>query len=169
MASKSKPGMSKSKAGNSNSGKKVVAQNRKARHDYHVLDTYEAGLVLSGTEVKSLRTAKLNLRDSYARVDGVEVYLYNVHISPYMAATHFNHDPDRPKKLLLHRREICKLSEQTQQKGLTVVPLRVYFNARGFAKVEIALVRGKREYDKRQEIARRDADRAIQRVLKEVG
>ena len=161
--------MSKSKAGNSNSGKKVVAQNRKARHDYHVLDTYEAGLVLSGTEVKSLRTAKLNLRDSYARVDGVEVYLHNVHISPYMAATHFNHDPDRPKKLLLHRREICKLSEQTQQKGLTVVPLRVYFNARGFAKVEIALVRGKREYDKRQEIARRDADRAIQRALKEVG
>ena len=160
--------MSKSRV-SSNSGTKVVAQNRKARHDYHVLDTYEAGLVLSGTEVKSLRTAKLNLRDSYARVDGVEVYLHNVHISPYMAATHFNHDPDRPKKLLLHRREICKLSEQTQQKGLTVVPLRVYFNARGFAKVEIALVRGKREYDKRQEIARRDADRAIQRVLKEVG
>lgn len=158
-----------SKSSIANPGIKVVAQNRKARHDYEVLDTYEAGLVLSGTEVKSLRTAKLNLRDSYARVDGAELYLHNVHISPYLAATHFNHDPDRPKKLLLHRREISKLTEQTQQKGLTVVPLRVYFNVRGFAKVELALVRGKREYDKRQDIARRDADRAIQRALKEVG
>ncbi len=158
-----------SKSSGANPGIKVVAQNRKVRHDYEVLDTYEAGLVLSGTEVKSLRTAKLNLRDSYARVDGLELYLHNVHISPYIAATHFNHDPDRPKKLLLHRREISKLTEQTQQKGLTVVPLRVYFNVRGFAKVELALVRGKREYDKRQDIARRDADRAIQRALKEVG
>ena len=148
-------------------GIKVVAQNRKARHDYEVLDTYEAGLVLSGTEVKSLRTAKLNLRDSYARVDGAELFLHNVHISPYLAATHFNHDPDRPRKLLLHRREISKLTDQTQQKGLTLVPMRVYFNARGIAKVELALVRGKREYDKRQDIVRRDAERAIQRALKE--
>lgn len=150
-------------------GIKVVAQNRKARHDYEVLDTYEAGLVLSGTEVKSLRTAKLNLRDSYARVDGAELFLHNVHISPYLAATHFNHDPDRPRKLLLHRREISKLTDQTQQKGLTLVPMRVYFNARGIAKVELALVRGKREYDKRQDIVRRDAERAIQRALKEAG
>ena len=148
-------------------GIKVVAQNRKARHDYEVLDTYEAGLVLSGTEVKSLRTAKLNLRDSYARVDGDELFLHNVHISPYLAATHFNHDPDRRRKLLLHRREIRKLTDQTQQKGLTLVPMRVYFNARGIAKVELALVRGKREYDKRQDIVRRDAERAIQRALKE--
>jgi len=159
--------MSKSSA--ASPGIKVVAQNRKARHDFEVLDTYEAGLVLSGTEVKSLRTAKLNLRDSYARVEGVELYLHNVHISPYLAATYFNHDPDRPRKLLLHRREISKLTDQTQQKGLTLVPLRVYFNARGYAKVELALARGKREYDKRQDIVKRDADRAIQRALKEVG
>ena len=157
-----------SKSNDTGPGIKVVAQNRKARHDYEILETYEAGLVLSGTEVKSLRTAKLNLRDSYARVDGSELYLHNVHISPYLAATHFNHDPDRPRKLLLHRREIRKLTDQTQQKGLTLVPMRVYFSARGLAKVELALVRGKREYDKRQDIARREADRAVQRALKEV-
>jgi SsrA-binding protein len=158
-----------SKSTVSSSGIKIVAQNRKARYDYEVLDTYEAGLVLSGAEVKSLRTAKLTLVDSYARMEGDELFLHSVHISPYLAATHFSDDPDRPRKLLLHRKEISKLADQTQQKGLTLVPLRVYFNVRGFAKVEIAVVRGKREYDKRQVIAKRDADRTIQRAVKEAG
>jgi SsrA-binding protein len=143
---------------------KIVAENRKARHDYFIDETYEAGISLVGTEVKSLRAGKANLRDSYAEVSNNEVFIQNMHISPYDQGNRFNHDPMRPRKLLLHRQEIKRLLGQTTQKGYTLVPLRVYFK-RGRAKVEVALARGKKLYDKREEIAKRDADREIEREL----
>jgi len=145
---------------------KTVCQNRKAWHDYEVQDTYEAGLVLQGSEVKSLREGWGNLRDSYARLKGGEVYLYNFHISPYPQAGQFNHDPLRPRKLLLHKREIKKLVGKTTEKGLTLVPLRVYFS-RGLAKVELALAKGKKLYDKREELKRRSAKMELERSLRE--
>lgn len=145
---------------------KLIAQNRKARHDYHVLDTYEAGIELRGTEVKSLRQGRANLKDSYARVEGREAFLYNLHISEYTQGNRFNHDPVRKRKLLLHRHEINRLRGRVEERGLTLVPLRLYFK-RGMAKVELALARGKREYDRRHDIARRDAQREMQRALKE--
>jgi SsrA-binding protein len=144
---------------------KIVTQNRKARHDYHIIETWEAGLVLKGTEVKSLREGKANLKDSYARVERGEVFLYRFHISPYEKGSHYNHDPLRPRKLLLHRREIRKLKGRVEERGLTLVPLKVYFKE-GKAKVEIALAKGKRMYDKREAIARRDSDRDVSRTLK---
>ncbi len=144
----------------------MIVQNRKARHDYEVLDSFETGIVLQGTEVKSLRAGKANLKDSYAAVEQGEVFLFNVHISPYEAGNHFNHDPERPRKLLLHRAEIRRLIGKTQQQGLTLVPLKLYFK-RGRTKVELALVRGKRQYDKRQDIARRQAERDVERALKD--
>lgn len=147
-------------------GTRLIAQNRKARHDYEVLDSFETGIVLQGTEVKSLRAGKANLKDSYAVVEQGEVYLFNVHISPYEAGNLFNHDPERPRKLLLHRAEIRRLIGRTQQQGLTLVPLKLYFK-RGRAKVELALVRGKRQYDKRQDIAKRQAERDVERALKD--
>ncbi|MFC1526894.1 SsrA-binding protein SmpB [Candidatus Latescibacterota bacterium] len=145
-------------------GTKLIAQNRKARYDYEILDTFEAGIALMGSEVKSLRDGKANLREGYARVEGEEVFLHNVHINAYGAATTFGHEPMRTRKLLLHREEIRRLIGQTEQKGLTLVPLRLYFK-RGRAKVELGLARGKRQYDQRREIARRDAERAIDRAL----
>jgi SsrA-binding protein len=143
----------------------VVASNRKARHDYDILDTYECGIVLKGSEVKSLRDAKVQLRDSYARVDDGELWLYNVHISPYAFASGFGgHDPDRRRKLLLHRREIDELSAQLQTQPLTLVPLAIYFKENK-AKVEVGLARGKKLYDKRHAIAERDANREAQRAM----
>ena len=147
-------------------GIKIIAQNRKARYDYHALATWEAGIALQGTEVKSLRDGKANLLDSYARVDGGEVYLHNVHIGEYDQGNQFNHEPMRKRKLLLHRHEINRMRGQVEEKGLTLIPLKLYFK-KGRAKIEIALAKGKREYDRRQDIAKRDARRDMERDLKE--
>jgi SsrA-binding protein len=145
-------------------GNRTVAQNRRARHDYDILDTYEAGLVLVGSEVKSLREGKAQLRDSYARVQDGEVWLFGTHIPPYVFATGFGAvDPDRRRKLLLHRRQIEELARRTSQESLTLVPLSLYFKD-GKAKVDLALAKGRKLYDKRHAIAARDADREAQRA-----
>ncbi len=147
-------------------GLKVVADNRRARHDYHIEETYEAGIVLTGSEIKSVRAGRVNLRGSYARLINDEVFLYDAHISPYeQSGSHYNHEPLRPRKLLLHRREIRRLLGLIRQKGLTLVPLQVYFKGRR-AKVELAVARGKKLYDKREDIAKREAQRDIERVMK---
>ncbi len=145
-------------------GRKLVAQNRKARHDYHVEDTYEAGLVLTGTEVKSLRAGRASLVDGFAEVRDDEVWLQGVHIPEYTQGTWTNHEPRRARKLLLHRREIERIESRVKEKGLTLVPLALYFKD-GNAKVEIALARGKKAYDKRQAIAQREADREAAREM----
>lgn len=145
---------------------KVVATNRKAFHDYAIQEKLEAGIVLKGTEVKSLREGRVNLRDSYASVDHGQVVLHHCHISPYSHGNIMNHDPLRPRKLLLHRREISKLLGKTQQKGLTLIPLRIYFSSRGQAKVEIALAKGKKQYDRREAIKAREAGREVERAMK---
>ncbi|MBN1780978.1 SsrA-binding protein SmpB [bacterium] len=147
-------------------GIKIVAQNRKARHDYHILDSWEAGLVLQGTEVKSLRDGKANLKDSYARVENGEAFLYNCHISPYEKGTYANHDPERKRKLLLHQQEIRKLKGRVEEKGLTLVALKIYFK-RGKAKVELGLARGKKLYDRRADIASRESKRDLDRAMKQ--
>lgn len=143
----------------------TVAGNRKAFHDYFVDETIEAGLVLTGTEVKSVRAGHVNLRDAFARVDNREIWLYNAHISPYTHGNRFNHEPRRPRKLLLHRNEILRLQQSVQKKGITLVPLRLYFK-RNHAKVELGLARGKKLYDKRDSIAERDAQREIERAMR---
>ncbi len=144
----------------------VVAENRRARHDYHIEESIESGIVLTGSEIKSVRAGRVNLRGSYARVFNNEVFLYDAHIAPYeQSGTYFNHDPMRPRKLLLHRREIRRLIGLVRQKGLTLVPLRIYFKGRR-AKVELGIARGKKLYDKREDIAKRDAQRDIERALK---
>jgi SsrA-binding protein len=145
-------------------GRKLIAQNRKARHDYTVVDTYEAGLVLTGTEVKSLRAGRASLVDGFATVSDGEVWLQGVHIPEYTQGTWTNHEPRRRRKLLLHRAEIERLVGRTRESGLTLVPLALYFKD-GLVKVEIALARGKRSYDKRQDLARRDAQREIARAV----
>ena len=145
-------------------GRKLVAQNRKARHDYHVEDTYEAGLVLTGTEVKSLRAGRASLVDGFGEVRGDEVWLQGVHIPEYTQGTWTNHEPRRARKLLLHRREIEQIESRVNEKGLTLVPLALYFKD-GKAKVEMALARGKKSYDKRQAIAKREADREAAREI----
>ena len=145
---------------------KVFVTNRKAFHDYHILESIEAGIALTGTEIKSIRAGRVNLRDGYARVQGREAWLYNVHISPYDQGNRYNHEPTRPRKLLLHRGEIGRLAGKSQEQGLTLVPLRIY-ERRGHAKVELAVVRGKRQYDKREAIAEREAKRDIDRAVKE--
>ncbi len=144
---------------------KTIIINRKARHDYHIIETMEAGIALKGTEVKSLRLGKVNIRDSFARITGGEVFLHGMHISPYEQGNRFNHDPLRIRKLLLHRREIDKLIGQTQEKGYTLVPLRLYWS-NGKCKVELALVKGKQLHDKRETLARRDEQRRIERAIK---
>ncbi|HKS99301.1 MAG TPA: SsrA-binding protein SmpB [Rugosimonospora sp.] len=144
-------------------GRKVVASNRKARHDYAILDTYEAGIALTGTEVKSLRAGRASLVDAFAQVKDGEIYLHAVHIAEYAQGTWTNHEPRRTRKLLLHRAEIDKLLGKVKETGLTLVPLSLYF-ADGWAKVELGLARGKRAYDKRQDLAKRDAEREISRV-----
>ncbi|MDP9218916.1 MAG: SsrA-binding protein SmpB [Actinomycetota bacterium] len=145
-------------------GRKLIAQNRKARHDYFIEQTYEAGLVLKGTEVKSLRAGRASIVDGYAVIQDGEVWLHGVHIPEYTEGTWTNHEPRRHRKLLLHKGEITKLIGKTQEGGLTLVPLQLYFSD-GKAKVELALARGKRAYDKRQTLAKRDADREITREL----
>lgn len=144
---------------------KIVSENRKARHDYHIHETYEAGLVLTGTEVKSLRAGKANLKDSYARIDNGELMLHNMHISPYEQGNRFNHEPLRTRKLLMHRMEINKLIGKTKEKGFTLVPIKLYFT-RGKAKIELGLATGKKLYDKRQDIAERDAKREMDREFR---
>jgi SsrA-binding protein len=148
------------------SGDRVVAKNRKARHEFHVLQTWEAGLVLQGTEVKSLRDGKANLADAYARIDGGELWLYNMHVSPYEAGNRFNHDPLRRRKLLMHRSELRRLVGEVEQKGLTLVPLDVHFSG-GIAKVDLALVRGKKLHDKRDTLRERAVARDMERGFKE--
>ena len=145
-------------------GRKVVASNRKARHDYAILDSYEARLALTGTEVKSLRAGRASLVDAFAQVSGGEVYLHGMHIPEYAQGTWTNHEPRRVRKLLLRRVEIDRLVGKLRESGLTLVPLSVYF-ADGWAKVELGLARGKKSYDKRQDLARRDAEREISRVV----
>lgn len=148
-------------------GRKIVTRNRRARHDYQIDETFEAGIRLSGTEIKSIRDGRVNIGDAYAMIENDEVWLLNMHISPYEQASEtFNHDPTRPRKLLLHRSQIEYLKRQLQQKGYTLVPLSVSLN-RGWAKVDIGLAKGKRQYDKRQAIAERDAKRRIDRALRE--
>ncbi|MFO7190772.1 MULTISPECIES: SsrA-binding protein SmpB [Thermocrispum] len=145
-------------------GRKVIVTNRKARHNYEILDTYEAGIVLVGTEVKSLRAGKVSLTDAFATVDDGEVWLRNVHIPEYTYGTWTNHDVRRNRKLLLHKREIEKLIGKTRESGLSLVPLSLYF-LDGKVKVELALARGKRAYDKRHDIAKRDAQREVAKVM----
>ena len=143
----------------------VVAQNRKAFHDYSIEETAEAGLVLTGTEVKSLRDGKANLKDSYVLFKNSEAFLFNCHISPYSHGNIMNHDPLRTRKLLLHKKEIEKMQAKAAQKGYSVIPLKIYFKA-GRAKLEIGLAKGKREYEKRDSIKKREADREIERAMK---
>jgi SsrA-binding protein len=146
-------------------GRKLIAQNKKARHDYLILDTYECGIALTGTEVKSLRQGRASLVDGFAQLDGGEVWLHNVHIAPYEPATRDNHEPERPRKLLMHRREIERLNGKTREKGLTLVPTRLYFKGPR-AKVEIALARGKDVGDKRQTIKEREMKREMERSIR---
>jgi SsrA-binding protein len=153
-------------AGAKTQPEKTVADNRKARHDYFIDETYEAGIALTGSEIKSVRNGRVNLRGSYARVYNDEVYLYDAHIATYeQSGTYFNHEPTRPRKLLLHRREISRMVGQIQRQGYTLVPLRIYFKGRR-AKVELGLAKGKKLYDKREDIASRDARRDIERAMK---
>ena len=145
---------------------KVFASNRKAYHDYHVLENVEAGLVLTGTEVKSIRAGKVQLREGYARIDRGEVWLHNTHIATYDQGNRYNHEPTRPRKLLLHRGEIARLASKSREAGLTLVPLRLY-DKRGNLKLELGLVKGKRQYDKRQALAERESRRDIERAVRD--
>ena len=145
---------------------KNVAENRKAFHDFHILETFEAGLVLLGTEVKSIREGNVNLRDSFARVEGNEIWIYNIHINPYSHRGYSDHEPTRRRKLLLRKAEIRKLIGKTVEKGMTLVPTRMYFQ-NGYVKVAIALARGKKAHDKRETIKRREADRETRAAVKE--
>lgn len=146
-------------------GVKVIARNRRARHNYHIEDTIEAGLVLTGTEVKSLRAGRASLTEAFAQISGDELWLHGLHIPEYAQGTWTNHDPRRTRKLLLHRKEIDRLASQVAERGFTIVPLSLYFSG-GKAKVELALARGKRTYDKRHDLARRDAAREVDRALR---
>ncbi len=146
---------------------KAVATNRKAYHDYFIEEKFEAGIMLQGTEVKSLRDGRVNLQDSYASVKGAEVFLHHCHISPYSHGNIMNHEPLRTRKLLLHRKEINKLLGKTQQQGLTLIPLRIYFSKRGLAKVELGLAKGKKLHDRRETIKTREASREVERAMKE--
>jgi SsrA-binding protein len=145
---------------------RLVADNRKAFHDYHILETFEAGVVLQGTEVKSIREGRVNLRDSYARVEGEEVFVYNIHIHPYSHRGYADHEPTRRRKLLLHRQEIRKLIGKTVEKGMTLVPVRLYFK-NNRVKVAVSLAKGKQPHDKREAIKRRETDRETRAAIKE--
>ncbi|CAM5780718.1 MULTISPECIES: SsrA-binding protein SmpB [Brevibacillus] len=147
-------------------GVKTLAQNRKARHDYHIEEVYEAGIALTGTEIKSVRAGRIQLKDSFARIQNGELLLYNVHISPYDQGNRFNHEPERTRKLLLHRLEILKLNSLTRERGYSLVPLSIYLKG-GWAKVELALVKGKKNYDKREDLKKKDAAREVERALRE--
>ena len=158
--------MSKREQGEEQDRYKIAATNRKAYHDYAIEEKFEAGIVLRGTEVKSIREGRVNLQDSFATIKGGEVFLHHCHISPYSHGNLMNHDPTRTRKLLLHRKEINKLMGRTQQQGLTLVPLRMYFSKRGHAKVELALAKGKKHHDRREAIKAREAGREMQRALR---
>ncbi|MFN2145430.1 MAG: SsrA-binding protein SmpB [Anaerolineales bacterium] len=145
---------------------KVLATNRKARHDFFLLETFEAGLALQGSEIKSIRAGQISIKEAYVRTDGEEAWLVNAHIAPYDPASSQNHDPLRNKKLLLHKKEIQQISSEVRNKGTTIIPTKVYLS-RGRAKVEIAIARGKRNYDKRQSIKERDSQREIDRALRD--
>ncbi|MFZ3100796.1 MAG: SsrA-binding protein SmpB [Desulfitobacteriaceae bacterium] len=147
-------------------GIKVVSENRKAFHDYFVEERVEAGIILTGTEIKSVRNSRVNLKDSYARIENGELWLYQMHISPYEQGNRFNHDPLRKRKLLLHRSEIVKLIGKIQLQGLTIIPIKMYLK-QGLAKIELAVCRGKKNYDKRQDMAEKDAKREIERNMRE--
>ncbi|HKL12636.1 MAG TPA: SsrA-binding protein SmpB [Halanaerobiales bacterium] len=144
---------------------KVIARNKKAKHDYHIEETYEAGIILRGTEIKSIRNRNVNLKDSFAMVENGEVFLYNMHISPYKQGNRYNHDPERKRKLLLHKNEIRKLIGYTKRKGYTLVPLRIYLK-NNLAKVELALAKGKNVRDKRRDIAKKTAEREIEKAYR---
>ena len=144
---------------------KVICENKKARHDYHILDTFEAGIVLLGTELKPIRAGQVQLKDSYVEFHNGEMYLINVHISSYQASSYNNHIPERKRKLLMNKAEIHRMYAKVKEKGLTSIPLKMYFK-KGFVKVEIALVKGKKEYDKRDTIKKRDQKREIQQIMK---
>ena len=144
----------------------TVATNKKAYRDYFFTDKWECGIVLSGGEVKSIRAGNVNFKDSFARMQGQEILLYNLHILPYREASHLNEDPDRPRKLLLHKKEISKIVGIVQQKHLTLVPTKIYFNNRGFVKIELAVGKGKKSYDKRETIKKRDIERSLKMTLK---
>lgn len=146
--------------------KKLVANNKKARHDYFIEEVYEAGIVLTGTEIKSIRAGKVSIKESYAKIENGEMIVYGMNISPYEEGNRFNVDPLRPRKLLLHKQEIRKLIGYTTLKGLTIVPLTVYINEDGRAKMEIAVARGKKLYDKRDDIAKRDAERRMAKAAR---
>ncbi|WP_239257117.1 SsrA-binding protein SmpB [Listeria ilorinensis] len=145
---------------------KLIAQNKKARHDFAIEDTYEAGIVLQGTEIKSVRNARVNLKDAYARIEKGEVLLHNMHISPYEQGNRFNHEPLRTRKLLLHRKQINKLIGETKEAGYSLVPLKMYIKD-GYAKVLLGLAKGKKKYDKREDLKRKEAKRDIERAFKE--
>lgn len=151
--------------GRKNEGTKIACENRKARHDYFIHDTFETGLVLQGTEVKSLRAGKANLKDSYGEIKNGEVWVQNMHVSPYEQGNIFNHDPLRPRKLLMHKSEIVKLFSKTREKGFTLVPLKIYFK-KGKAKLELALASGKHNYDKRRDLTEKAVRRDVERELK---
>ncbi len=144
---------------------KLIAQNKKARHDYTVIDTMEAGIALQGTEIKSIRNGRINLKDGFVRIARGEAFLMNVHISPYEQGNIYNHDPLRTRKLLLHKKQINKLAGETKTKGVTIIPLKVYLKD-GYAKVLIGLAKGKHEYDKRETLKRKDQERQIERAMK---
>ncbi len=144
----------------------AIATNRKAHRDYTVLEKYEAGIELKGSEVKSLRDARITMDDSFCRVEDGQIYLYNTHINAYAQASYLNVESTRPRRLLLHRNEIAKLFSEVTLKGLTIIPLRVYFNARGFAKIEIALCKGKKAYDHREDIKKREVDRKLKQTMR---
>ena len=148
------------------SGLKIIVQNKKARHDFEILATYEAGMVLTGTEIKSIRAGRIQLKDGYGKIKNGEIFLHDIYIAPYTQAGPFNHDPTQPRKLLLHKKEIQKLYGKTQEKGLTIIPLRVYLKS-GKAKIELGVGRGKRKYEKREELRRQDAKKEIQRSLRQ--
>lgn len=147
-------------------GIKVISENRKAFHDYFIEERVEAGIILTGTEIKSIRNSRVNLKDSFARIENGELWLYQMHISPYEQGNRFNHDPLRKRKLLLHRSEIIKLIGKIQLQGLTLIPLKIYLK-HGLAKIDLAVCRGKKNYDKRQDMAEKDAKREIERHLRE--
>ncbi|MGN0659892.1 MAG: SsrA-binding protein SmpB [Emergencia sp.] len=147
--------------------KKMVASNKKARHDYFIEEVYEAGIVLTGTEIKSVRGGKVSIKESYAKIEKGEMWIYGMNISPYEQGNRFNVDPLRPRKLLLHKQEIRKLIGYTTMKGMTLVPLQMYINEDGRAKIEIAVARGKKNYDKRDDMAKRDAARKMDQAMKQ--
>ncbi len=145
---------------------KTISNNRKARHDYHIEDSFEAGIVLTGTEVKSIRNGRVNLKDCYAKVENGELFLYNMHISPYDPGNRFNHDPVRTRKLLMHKAEIGRLTGKVKEKGYALIPLKIYLR-QALIKVELGLAKGKKLYDKRQDIAERDRKREMERAMKD--